>query len=164
MSGKNNADADLAAREIVSARRFAAPRERVFSAFSDPAQLARWWGPKGFTNTFAEFDLRPGGRWRLVMRAPNGAEFHNDSTFLEVVPPARVVFQHHEPVHGFRMTITFAAHGDETEMVWRMLFDSAGECGRVRDFVRVANDENFDRLAAVLATEPEKTDPGKAGP
>lgn len=49
-------------REILTVREFDAPRERVFEAFTDPARLARWWGPKGFTNTFQEFDLRPGGR------------------------------------------------------------------------------------------------------
>ena len=68
-------------REIVSTRTFAAPRERVFEAFSDPTQLARWWGPKGFTNTIHEFDLRPGGMWRLVMHAPNGADYANESRF-----------------------------------------------------------------------------------
>jgi len=52
-------DAAAPDREIVSARTFAAPRERVFEAFRDPARLARWWGPRGFRNTFEVFDLRP---------------------------------------------------------------------------------------------------------
>lgn len=55
----------------------AAPRGRVFDAFADPARLAQWWVPAGFTNTVTEFDFRPGGAWRLVMRAPDGAEFAN---------------------------------------------------------------------------------------
>jgi uncharacterized protein YndB with AHSA1/START domain len=45
--------------EIVATRLIDAPRERVFAAFADAARLARWWGPKGFTNTFDEFELRP---------------------------------------------------------------------------------------------------------
>ncbi len=48
-------------REIVTTRVFDAPRERVFRAWTDPDHLAKWWGPKGFTNTFQEFDMRPGG-------------------------------------------------------------------------------------------------------
>lgn len=137
-------------REIVSTRTFPVPRERVFQAFSDPAQLARWWGPKGFTNTIDEFDLRPGGAWRLTMHAPNGAAFANHSTFVEVAPPERIVFQHLEPVHGFRMTMLFAAAAGGTTLTWRMLFDSADEAARVRSFIVVANEENFDRLAAHL--------------
>ena len=52
-------------RELVTSRVIAAPRSRVYAAFADPAQLARWWGPAGFTNSFETFDLRPGGSWRF---------------------------------------------------------------------------------------------------
>ena len=74
-------------REIASTRVFDAPRERVFRAFSDPQVLARWWGPDGFTSTFQEFDFRPGGAWRFVMQGPDGADYRNESEFIEVVSP-----------------------------------------------------------------------------
>jgi uncharacterized protein YndB with AHSA1/START domain len=77
-----------------------------FGAFSDPSVLAKWWGPKGFTSTIEEFDLRPGGAWRLVMHGPDGTDSHNVSGFVEVVPAERVVYDHLEPVHRFRMTMT----------------------------------------------------------
>ena len=64
MSGMSDAGSTFAEREIVSARVFDVPRERIFSAWTDPAHLAHWWGPKGFRNSFHEFDLRPGGNWR----------------------------------------------------------------------------------------------------
>jgi uncharacterized protein YndB with AHSA1/START domain len=142
---KNSSD-----REIVSARTFTAPRERVFNAFSDPRQLAQWWGPQGFTNTIHEFDLRPGGMWRLVMHAPDGKDYANESRFAEVVRPERIVFQHLEPVHGFRMTMTFSEQAGKTTLTWRMLFDSTDECAKVRSFITVANEQNFDRLQAHL--------------
>ncbi|MEZ0264406.1 MAG: SRPBCC domain-containing protein, partial [Phycisphaerae bacterium] len=119
----------------------------------DPALLARWWGPAGFVNTFHEFDLRPGGRWRFDMRAPNGTVFANESVFVEIVPGERVVFRHVEPVHGFDMTMTFADEGGGgTRLTWHMRFDSAEEAGRVRRFVEAGNEENFDRLQRVLET------------
>jgi len=59
----STADA-LSDRGVVSARVLDAPRELVFRAFSDPDHLVHWWGPRGFKNTFHEFDLRPGGFWR----------------------------------------------------------------------------------------------------
>jgi uncharacterized protein YndB with AHSA1/START domain len=137
-------------REIVSSRTIAAPREKVFQAFSDPQQLAQWWGPQGFTNTFHEFDLQPGGMWRFVMHGPKGADYSNESRFVEVVRPERIVFQHLEPVHGFRMTMIFAEQAGKITLTWRMLFDSATECAKVRSFIAVANEQNFDRLEAHL--------------
>lgn len=137
-------------REIVSKREFTAPRDRLYGAFADSAQLVHWWGPNGFTNTIQEFDLRPGGRWRLVMRAPNGAEFQNESEFTVVEPAIRVVYQHLEPIHRFQMTMLFADDGNQSELTWRMLFESVSECDRVKRFITDANEQNFDRLAAHL--------------
>src|SRR5262249_32473036 len=99
-------------REIVSTRVFEAPRELLFQAFSDPAHLAQWWGPKGFPNTVHEFDLRPGGAWRMTMHGPDGVNYRNESVFVEVVRPERIVFDHLKTMHRFRMTMTFAEqHG-----------------------------------------------------
>lgn len=138
-------------REIVSTRLLDAPLDLVWAAHTDPQRVAHWWGPNGFTNTIHEMDARPGGKWRLTMRSPDGAEFHNESEFLEVVQPERIVFQHIEPVHSFRMTMLFAGQDGKTEITWRMLFASAAECDRVKRFIIVANEQNFDRLAAHLA-------------
>jgi uncharacterized protein YndB with AHSA1/START domain len=143
---------DPAGREVVTTRVFDAPRERVFRAWTEPDPLARWWGPKGFTNTFQEFDLRPGGFWRFVMRGPNGAEYPNESVFVEIVEPERLVFQHLRPVHRFQVTADFEDLGGKTRLVWRMLFESADECEKVRRFVVEANEQNLDRLEAELAT------------
>jgi len=151
MASQPSTLAPASALEIVSVRVFAAPREKVFGAFADPTQVAQWWGPDGFTNKIHEFDLRPGGTWRLTMVAPDGAEFHNLSRFLAVEAPARVVFQHEEPVHRFQMTMTFAAEGAGTQLTWRMRFAAPDEFARVRDFIAAANEQNFDRLAALLA-------------
>lgn len=138
-------------REIVSRRVFAAAREAVFSAFSEPQQLAQWWGPEDFTNTIQEFDLRPGGRWRMIMHGPNGTEFHNEKVFVEVVPNERVVFDHLQPMHHFRMTLLLLDREGHTELTWKMLFDTAAEVSRLRKFIALANEQNFDRLAAHLA-------------
>ena len=139
-------------REIVSTRLFDAPRELVFRAFADPSHLARWWGPAGFTNTFREFDLRPGGVWRFTMHAPDGTDYHNESVFTEVVTLERVVFEHRKPIHKFRMTITFADEGGKTRVTWRMRFETAEECARVKAFAEPANEQNFDRLEEELGT------------
>lgn len=53
--------------EIVSSRVFDVKIEKLFRSWSDPNHLKNWWGPKGFTNTFHEFDFRVGGKWSFVM-------------------------------------------------------------------------------------------------
>src|SRR6185503_15809689 len=121
-------------REFLHSRRIDAPRERVFRAFSDPAHLTRWWGPKGFTSTFHEFDLRPGGSWRFLLHGPDGKDYPNESVFVEVVAPERIVFEHLSG-HHFVMTITFEAQGAQTVVGWRQVFDTVEERERIAPFV-----------------------------
>ncbi|HEX8169871.1 MAG TPA: SRPBCC family protein [Thermoanaerobaculia bacterium] len=135
--------------EILNMRRIGAPRERVFRAWTDPEQLARWWGPAGFTNTFHEFDPRPGGAWRFVMHGPNGTDYKNESVFAEV-GPERIVIDHISAPR-FRLAADFADDDGGTHITWRMTFASAEECARVRGYVVPANEQNLDRLEAVLA-------------
>jgi uncharacterized protein YndB with AHSA1/START domain len=137
-------------RELVSTRVFDSPRERVYAAFSHPAALAAWWGPAGFSNTFQEFAFIPGGVWRFVMYGPDGQDFENESVFLEVVAPERIVFRHLRPVHEYEMTILLSEESGSTRLTLSMLFDSVAECQRVRRFVVPANEQNFDRLEMYL--------------
>jgi uncharacterized protein YndB with AHSA1/START domain len=142
--------------EIVTSRVLDAPRERVFEAFSDPARLARWWGPAGFSSTFHEFDLRPGGHWRFILHGPDGANYPNESVFVEVVKPERIVFDHLSD-HWFRMTITLSARpAGQTLITWHMLFETAAERDRIQAIVVVANEQNLDRLEAELARMGDK--------
>lgn len=140
-----------AEHEIVATRVLGAPREAVYRAFADPELLARWWGPVGFTSTFQEFDLRPGGAWRLVMHGPDGTDYPMDKEFLEVVPRERIVLLHPQPGHRFTMTMAFAEEAGGTRLTWRMWFDSAEHAAAIRDVVAAANEQNLDRLEAQLA-------------
>lgn len=140
--------------EIVSTRRVNASRAAVWEHHTDPAKLTLWWGPTGFTNEFETFELRPGGAWRLVMRGPDGAAFRLEKRFVEVLPPERLVHDHLDPVHAFRMTVILADDAGGTRITWRMRFDSAEEFARVKDFITAANEQNFDRLETLLAAIP----------
>jgi uncharacterized protein YndB with AHSA1/START domain len=72
-------------------RIFDAPRELVWKATTEAKHFAQWWGPHGFTNLACEMDARPGGRWRVEQRAPDGATYTFHGEFLEVSPPERLV-------------------------------------------------------------------------
>lgn len=137
--------------ELETSRILNASRERVFGAISDPKQLALWWGPNGFTNTFEEFDFRAGGTWRFVMHGPDGKNYPNHHTFGEIVKPERVVFQHLSSPR-FQLIVTLEDVGaGKTKINWRQRFESAEECERVSKYCIPGNEQNLDRLAAHLA-------------
>lgn len=83
---------ELPAQELVVTRVFDAPGELVWNAWTDPKQVAQWWGPKGFTNPVCRLDARVGGAWHIVMRAPDGTEYPCGGVYREVVNPERLVF------------------------------------------------------------------------
>lgn len=76
---------------IVSRRSVKAPRRLVFDAFTKPELIRRWKSPGELQFVVCELDLRVGGAWRAVHRAPNGSEFGLHGVYLEVDPPARIV-------------------------------------------------------------------------
>jgi uncharacterized protein YndB with AHSA1/START domain len=140
------ADSD---REIISTRVLPFPRERIFGAFRDPQVLAQWWGPKGFRNTFHVFEFRPGGKWSFVMHGPDGTDYRNENVFAEIEEPGRVVIDH-IGWPEFRLTTTLEDVNGRTAITWRMLFQSAEDCAKVRPICVEANQQNFDRLEAAL--------------
>ena len=140
--------ASTANRECVHTRYIDAPPEQVFRAFADPARLARWWGPDGFSSTFTTFEFRPNGRWIFVMHGPDGADHPNENVFREIEPTGRIVLEHLGGVHHFVLTITFSARGSGTEVGWRQVFDTAEHRDEIAPFVQKANEQNLDRLAA----------------
>ena len=138
---------------IVSTQRIlsASPSE-VFAAFANPDRLARWWGPSGFTNTFHTFEFKPGGRWDFVMHSPDGANYSNESFFREIEPDTRIVIEHVvQP--WFRLTVTLSAHGNQTQLAWDQQFENPETAERMRALSKTANEQNLDRLEAVLAGE-----------
>jgi uncharacterized protein YndB with AHSA1/START domain len=64
----------------------------VFEALSDSSELAKWWGPEGFTTPSLKFDPRVGDTYRIEMQPPEGDPFHLTGEFREVEPPARLAF------------------------------------------------------------------------
>ena len=78
--------------ELALTRVFDAPRELVWKVWTDPKHVARWWGPRGFTNPVCELAVRPGGAIRIHMRGPDGTVHPMTGVYLEVVEPQRIVF------------------------------------------------------------------------
>ena len=108
-------------RTVVITRVFDAPRTLVFQAWTEPKDLARWWGPHGFTNPMCEVDVKPGGTIRIVMRGPDGTDYPMRGVFREILQPERLVFtavaedaNGHARIEALT-TVTFAEHGAGTK-------------------------------------------------
>lgn len=99
-----------------------APRPAVYGALSDPGELAKWWGPRGFTAPRVEFDPRVGGSYRIAMQPPDGDLFHLSGEFREVDPPARLAytFRWDPPSPDDRQTVVTLSlqdRGERTEVL-----------------------------------------------
>lgn len=150
-------------REIVITRIFNAPRDRVFKAWTDPQQVAQWWGPKGFTTRVDELDLRPGGSSRYVMVGPDGTEYPVKGVFREVVPPERIVStdefdEGFEQVttadlpQGIVVTALFEDLGDQTQLTLRIEHATAEDRRKHEEMGVVAGwNSSFDCLDDFLA-------------
>jgi uncharacterized protein YndB with AHSA1/START domain len=108
--------------ELRLQRTLPARREVAWRALTDPDELAKWWGPKGFTAPSVEFDLRVGGRFRIAMQPPDGELFYLSGEFKEVDPPARLgyTFVWDPPDPDDRetlVTLSLQDRGEETEVV-----------------------------------------------
>lgn len=144
-------------RELILTRIIHAPRERVFRTWT--TRLPEWWGPHGMTVPSCEMDLRPGGTFRTVMRAPDGTEYPTRGVFLEVVEPERIVFSdafdsewRPHPDIFFTAITTFDALPDgTTKFTARALHWTAGNCARhVQMGFHHGWGESIDRLVSLV--------------
>ena len=141
---------DIPECQILSKRIVDVPREMVFKAYSDPAHLVNWWGPRDFTNTFQEFSFVPGGHWRFIMHGPDGRDYENECVFVKIAVPELIIMNHvSAPV--FQVAISFEEiETIKTRIIFRMIFNTVAECNKLKSLVFTANEENFDRLEEEL--------------
>lgn len=150
-------------REIVVSRRFDAPRELVWRAWTDPQAIAEWWGPRGFDAPPCEIDLRPGGRFQIDLNGPDGKIYPCKGTFREIVEPERIVYDGpaNEPAGcgagippNATVTVTFAEDGGRTELTIHTLLASEADRDAARDEGFIPGwQDSLERLAEKLGLE-----------
>lgn len=149
---------------VTLTRVISAPQERVWQAWVDPAQVAQWWAPRGFTNPTCEVDAKVGGKIYIVMQAGetmgpmSGMKAPMKGTFTEVVPNEKLVFTNAAlDESGNRLmegttTVTFEARGDETNLTVHT--GAAGTAPNVEQMLGGMEqgwNEQLDKLAEFLA-------------
>lgn len=141
-------------RDIHIVRLYDAPLRAVWDAWTDPAQAAHWWGPRGFTITTHSKDLRVGGTWVYTMHGPDGTDYPNSTVYLEVEPLARLVYDHGGSADRpplFRVTVLFAEEDGKTRMDMTMQLPDPEAARQTRIFIKQAGgNATWDRLAEHL--------------
>ncbi len=150
----------LSDTELQITREFAAPRDLVFKAMTDPALLARWWGPRKYETIVDHMDVRPGGTWRMRNRAADGGEHAFRGEFREVVPPERIVWTfEYEPLPGHISveTMTLTERDGRTLLTVRDQFASKEDLdGMVESGMESGARESYERLNELLAELTQK--------
>ena len=138
--------------DLVFERLLDAPRELVWRAHTDPIEVLRWWGPEGFVCTTQVMDVRPGGTWRLIMHGPDGTDYPNLITYLEVVAPSRLVMDHgdFDRVH-FHVETDLVDEGGKTRLVTRMRFPAKAVRDQTMTYGVPGHASTMRRLVAWLA-------------
>jgi uncharacterized protein YndB with AHSA1/START domain len=154
-------------RDMIISRRFEAPVERVWQAWTEPDQVRQWWGPAGFTAPLAEMDVREGGASLVCMRAPWGQDFYNTWTYETIVPTARLDFvqrfadQHGNPIEPttiglppdlpavvpHRITFT-AVDGNATELT---VVESGYASESTVELSRMGMNQCLDKMATLVS-------------
>ena len=142
------------AQEITITRVFDAPRELVWRSWTEPDQLAQWWGPSGWSTPVSAvtMDVRPGGEFRLVSTNEDGAEMPVQGTYTEVVAPERLVLE--EAAEGawhdgaVSELVLIDLGGNRTEMRFRATIHTTDD---MRGTAEAGLEGTFDRLAEHLA-------------
>jgi uncharacterized protein YndB with AHSA1/START domain len=136
-------------------RVFDAPRRLVYEALTKPEHLKRWWGPKGLTLVVCEIDLRVGGGYRFVQRAPDGQEFAFRGVYRELRRPERIVSTfvfELMPEHEAIDTVTLDEKEGKTTLTSTVLHDSVESRDAHYATMQSGVIDSYDRLAEVLAS------------
>jgi uncharacterized protein YndB with AHSA1/START domain len=142
---------DTKDRELLVSRTIDAPVDLVWEMWTDPKHITQWWGPDGFTSTIQKMDVRPGGKWNLVLHGPDGTDYINNIIFTEVKKNEKLVFEHVSDPRHFT-EVKFEEQGDKTLITWHMIFETVEQ---FREVVRKHNadaglKQNMDKLIRYL--------------
>ena len=141
-------------QEIVGTRTFDAPRDLVFKTMTDPTLIPRWWGPRRHATRVDEMEVRAGGRWRYVLRDPDGDETAFHGVYHDLTAPERLIYTFEwegQPGHVLLETVTLEDVGGQTKMTDLLVFQSvADRDGMVENGMESGARETMDRLEELL--------------
>ncbi|MEO8395826.1 MAG: SRPBCC family protein [Chloroflexota bacterium] len=147
------------ARELVITHEFNAPRKLVYEALTQPEHAKHWYGPRVMTMISCEMDVRVGGTWRYVVRAPDGSDHAFSGEYHEIIPLERIVStERYEPMweHEYLATMTLEDRGGKTFLRNVLSYKSQDDRdGHVNSGMEPGMRETYQRLDELLAAMSE---------
>lgn len=149
--------AEKSKNDLKITRVYDAPVKAVWDAWTDPKQVAQWWGPRGFSITTHSKDLRPGGTWVYTMHGPDGTDWPNTTLYHEVEKYSRLVYDHggsEDRPPLFRVTVNFSETRGKTKMEMTMTMPSPEALEQTRKVIKHhGGNSTWDRLGEYLEKE-----------
>jgi uncharacterized protein YndB with AHSA1/START domain len=140
--------------EIHLERVYDASLNQLWAAWTDPEQLALWWGPRGFSLTTHGRVLKPGGLWHYTMHGPDGTDYENKTLYLEVESHSRLVYDHggnDERKPLFRVIVQFSESDGKAKMNMIMTLPTAEAAAQTRVHIqKMGGHATWDRLGEHL--------------
>ena len=121
---------DLNNRTLTIEKKFNAPLQLVWNAWSQPEHIGQWWGPKGMETKVIEHEFKVGGHWKYVMQMPNGGEFITEGIYSQIVEHEKIVSSaDFKPMtEGVEIQALFEADGDKTKFTFNVVHPTAAYC------------------------------------
>jgi uncharacterized protein YndB with AHSA1/START domain len=140
-------------KTLTVSRLLNAPAELVWEVWTKPEHIKHWWGPNGFTNTIHEMNVVERGVWEFIMHGPDGTDYRNKNMFTHIVPMKKIVYEH-QSAPKFTASITFESVGKQTQLTWKMEFESAAQLEQVVKVFKadVGLRQNVDKLEVHLTS------------
>ncbi len=154
IEGDNLMSSDKKSNEIHLTRVYNASAQAIWEAWTDPAQAAHWWGPRGFTITTHSKDFKVGGIWHYTMHGPNGADYVNKAKYIEIEKFKKMIYDqggNDVNLPLFRVSVDFTESAGKTTMQMCMTFPTSEAAETSRAFIqKVGGEATWDRLAEYL--------------
>ena len=146
-------------------RIFDAPGPLIWKAWTDPEQLKRWWGPKGYTTPFCRIDFRVGGSYLFCMRSPEGRDFWSTGSYREIIPFNRIVYTdsfadekgnvvsatYYGMKPGFPKELGMVLTFEEYDAITKLTLTQSGiPAGEMAEMTRADWNQSFEKLAKML--------------
>lgn len=149
--------------ELQIIRVYDAPVKLVWDAWTDLKQVAKWWGPRGFSITTKSKDFKPGGKWIYTMHGPDGVDYPNITTYHEIIEHKKLVYDHggdETRPKLFTVTVLFREELGKTIMTMTMAVDSEEAATQMKKFIKQAGgNATWDRLGEFVEGNLNHNDP-----
>ncbi|MFN3454329.1 MAG: SRPBCC domain-containing protein [Pseudobdellovibrio sp.] len=148
--------------ELRLLRVFNAPAKLVWEAWTEDQHVSHWWGPRGFTLTTQSKNLKTGGQWIYTMHGPDGTDYPNITTYFEVEPYKRLVYNHGATADRealFKVTVEFKEVHNKTHMDMTMTLATEEAAQEIKKFIKQAGgDSTWDRLSEYVEERKKNQD------